>query len=196
MTGLVQRRYAVDGTDRCGSTGARGTQRVAAFAIDDTVIAAYIGLLTGAGFASRALLHQQRGLPRTDTEKIHDHAVAFLTLTLPVALYVALSEASRAQATFGKRAQRLRVTTTDGQRVPLGRSLVRAAVKFAPWELAHTALWQTPGQPFVSPPGVWNVAGHALALGGAAWYAAALFVGDRRTPYDHIAGTTVVEHKG
>jgi len=118
MTGLVQRRHAVDGTDRCGSTGARGTQRVAAFAIDDAMIAAYIGLLTGIGFASRALLHQQFGPPRTDTAKIHDHVVAFLTL--PMALYVALSEASRAQATFGKRARRLRVTTTDGQRVPLG----------------------------------------------------------------------------
>ncbi len=178
------------------AAGARGTQRVAAFAIDYAVIAAYIGLLTGAGFASRALLHQQLGLPRTDSEKIHDHAVAFLTLTLPVALYFALSEASRSQATFGKRARRLRVTTTDGQRVPLGRSLVRSAVKFAPWELAHTAIWQTPGQPFVSPPGAWNVAGYALALGGAAWYTAALFVGDLRTPYDHVAGTIVVEHKG
>jgi len=156
------------------------------------VIAAYIGVLTGASFAGRAALHQHLGLPRTDAEKLRGHAVAFLTLTLPVALYVALSEASRSQATLGKRALGLRVTTTDGGRVPLGHSMVRSAVKFVPWELAHTAIWHTPGQPFVSPPGAWNVAGYALSLGGATWYAVSLFVGDRRTPYDHVAGTTVV----
>jgi len=38
------------------------------------------------------------GLPRTDAEKLQVDAVAFLTLTLPVALYVALFEASRSQA--------------------------------------------------------------------------------------------------
>ncbi len=171
---------------------ARGTQRIAAFAIDYAVIAAYIGLLTGAGFATRALLHQHLGLPHTNTEKIQGHAAAFLTLTVPVALYFALSEASRIQATLGKRALGLRVTTMDGNRVPLGRSLARSAIKFAPWEIAHTAIWHTPGQPFVSPPAAGNIAGYTLALGGAAWYAASLFIGDQRTPYDHIAGTTVL----
>jgi len=62
-----------------------------------------------------------------------------------------------------------------------------------PWEVAHTAIWHTPGQPFVSPPAAWNVAGYTVALGGAAWYVAALFVGSRRTPYDHVAGTRVME---
>jgi len=172
---------------------ARGTRRVAAFAIDYAVIAAYIGLLTGLGVAARAALHQHLALPRTDAEKLQGHAAAFLTLTLPVALYFALSEAAPAQATLGKRALGLRVTTTEGGRVPLGHSLVRSAVKLAPWEVAHTAIWHTPGQPFVSSPAAWNVAGYTVALGGAAWYVAALFVGSRRTPYDHVAGTRVME---
>lgn len=175
-----------------GRAPASGTRRVAAFAIDYAAIAAYIGLLTGLSIAVRAALHQRLALPRTDAAKIEGHAVAFLTLTVPVALYFALSEASCSRATLGKRALGLRVTTMDGGRVPLGRSLLRSAVKFAPWEVAHTAIWHTPGQPFISPPAARNVAGYALALGGATWYAGALFVGARRTPYDRIAGTTVV----
>lgn len=171
---------------------ASGTRRVAAFAIDYAVIAAYIGFLTGLNIAVRAALHQRLALPRTNAAKIEGHAVAFLTLTVPVALYFALSEASRSRATMGKRALGLRVTRMDGGRVPLGRSLLRSAVKFAPWEVAHTAIWHTPGQPFVSPPATRNVVGYALALCGAAWYAGALFVGARRTPYDRIAGTLVV----
>lgn len=171
---------------------ATGARRVAAFALDYAVIAAYIGLLTGLGFAVRAALHQHLALPRTDAEKLQGHAVAFLTLTLPVALYFALSEASRSQATLGKRALGLRVMTTDGARVPVGRSLLRSSVKFAPWEIAHTAIWHTPGQPFVSPPAAGNIAGYALALAGASWYAASLFIGDRRTPYDRVAGAMVV----
>jgi uncharacterized RDD family membrane protein YckC len=114
------------------------------------------------------------------------------TLTLPVVLYLALSEASQAQATLGKRVLSLRVTATDSRRPTLARSLVRSALKFAPWELAHAAIWHTPGQPFVSPPAPRNVAGHLIALGLAAWYAASLFVGDGRTPYDRVAGTLVL----
>lgn len=58
--------------------------------------------------------------------------------------------------------------------------------------MAHTAVWHTPGQPFVSPPGAWNMVGYGLSLAGAGWYLAALFIGDRRTPYDRAAGSSVV----
>src|SRR5579875_714607 len=175
-----------------GKASASGGRRVAAFALDYAVIAAYIGLLAGLSLAVRAALHRRRALPWTDAAKMAGHAVAFLTLTVPVALYFALAEASRSRATPGKRALGLRVTTLDGGRVPLGRALLRSAVKFAPWEVAHTAIWHTPGQPFFSPPAAGNVVGYALALGGAAWYVGTLCVGDRRTPYDRIAGTLVV----
>jgi uncharacterized RDD family membrane protein YckC len=174
------------------TTRAAGGRRIAAFLVDYLVIAAYIGLLTSLGGAVRRALHRRLRPPRTATAKRVGHGVAFLTLTLPVVLYFAVLEASRAQATPGKRALRVRVTTVDGGRIPLRRSLVRAALKFLPWEVAHTAIWHVPGHPFVSPPSTWNAAGYAVALGGAACYTAALFVGQRQTPYDRIAGTMVV----
>lgn len=63
-------------------------------------------------------------------------------------LYFALSEASAREATLGKRRLGLRVVTVDGERLSLGRSLLRSAVKFLPWELAHAAIWQyTAGSP-------------------------------------------------
>jgi uncharacterized RDD family membrane protein YckC len=162
--------------------------------IDFGVIAAYIGVLTGAGFLARSVLQLHFPPPTTVPTKLAAQAMVFGVLTLPVILYFALSESSRRQATIGKRFMTLRVTTISGQRISAGRSLLRSAVKFAPWELAHTAIWQIPGQPFVSEPTVLNFVGFLIAMGAVAWYVASLFVGSRRTPYDRVAGTKVVAH--
>jgi uncharacterized RDD family membrane protein YckC len=167
-------------------------RRLAAFAVDYALIAAYTILLAGLGVAVRAALHQPRRTPTTAPAKLRGHALSFTGLTLPVALYFAVAEASSRQATLGKRLLGLRVATGDGRRLSCGRSLLRTALKLAPWEVAHTAIWHTPGRPFVSPPGPWNVAGYALSLAAAGWYLAALFVGDGRTPYDRAAGSRVV----
>ena len=67
---------------------------------------------------------------------------AFTTLVLPVALTFAFFEASQRQATPGKRRLRIRVVDAIGNRLTHGRSLARSAVKFAPWQLAHTAVFQ------------------------------------------------------
>src|SRR5207248_6666114 len=85
--GGLRRRYLM-------SVRALGARRVAAFLVDYLVIAAYIGLLAGLSVAISTALHRRLGLPRTDAEELQGHAVAFLTLTLPVVLYFALSEAS------------------------------------------------------------------------------------------------------
>lgn len=67
-------------------------------------------------------------------------------------------------------------------RVALMHSVIRSAVKFVPWEVVHTAIGHAPGQPFISPPATRNVAGYALALDGAVWYAGALVVGHSSPP--------------
>jgi hypothetical protein len=64
-------------------------------------------------------------------------------------------------------------------------------LKFAPWELAHTVIWHSPGQPFVASPTAWGVAGYTLALTLAALYVGSTMVGDGRTPYDRVADTVV-----
>ena len=171
---------------------ASGWRRLAAFAVDYLLIAVYLGLLAGLGVALQRATGRAVGAPRTRRGRLLGQALGTATLTLPVALYFALSEAAAGQATLGKRALGLRVVRSAGGRLSRGRSLVRAAVKFAPWEVAHAALWQTPGWPTHPAPGARTAGGAALALLGAGWYTASLFVADRRTPYDRAAGARVV----
>jgi uncharacterized RDD family membrane protein YckC len=168
-------------------------RRIAAFGVDYLIIAAWIGLITAVGFGARAILGIETGPILSQADKLRGHTIAFLSLTLPVILYFAIAESSRWQATVGKRALGLRVQTVTGARVGLGRSLARSAIKFLPWEVAHTAIWHVPGQPFVSMPAPINFLGYAVALAGAGVFAAAVFRGRGRTPYDLVAGTMVVE---
>jgi uncharacterized RDD family membrane protein YckC len=67
---------------------------------------------------------------------------AFATLVAPVAVTFALMEASPRQATPGKRRLGLVVIDVEGNRLTRSRSLARSAVKFAPWQMAHTAVFQ------------------------------------------------------
>jgi uncharacterized RDD family membrane protein YckC len=131
-------------------------------------------------------------VPTTWRQRLAGQLVAFTTLTVPVALYFALFDASRLRATPGKRLLGLQTVTETGGRVPTIRAILRAMVKLAPWELAHTALWTTPGWPAQAAPRPLNLAGFGLSLALASGYVLTLFVGSRRTPYDHVAGTRVV----
>jgi uncharacterized RDD family membrane protein YckC len=168
-------------------------RRLAAFGLDYLLIAGYLALLTAVGVG----LLQRRGRPPagpgTLRARLVGHAVGFVTLTLPVALYFALWEASPWQATPGKRGLGLRVVlVVGGRRVPYSRTLLRAAVKLVPWELAHTALWHTPGWPVRPEPTAVTALGSGAALFLAAWYVLCLFAGARRPPYDRAAGARVV----
>ena len=165
---------------------------MAAFAVDYGVIAVYVGLLAGVSLVLRRTLGVEVELPTTVARKLTSQALVFCVFTLPVVLYFAFAEASGRQATLGKALMGLRVTTVHGRRVPLRRSLLRSAIKFAPWELAHTAVWHVPGRPFVSEPSVLNWIGWVLAMSIAAVYVLSLCVGTRRAPYDWVSGTRVV----
>jgi uncharacterized RDD family membrane protein YckC len=165
-------------------------RRAAAFAVDYVLIAAYIVVVVLAGVLFRAVA------PAASEALFANPFLAqlagFLVLTLPVTLYFALSEASSAGATVGKRRLRIRVLTTDGARLRIGRSLARSALKFVPWELAHGIIWQFsaagPNPPMVLSIGlavVWILVGLNLF--------SALFNARRRTLYDRIAGTVVLQ---
>ena len=91
--------------------------------------------------------------------------------------------------------------TTAGQRATFRRTAIRALVKLVlPWELGHSVIYynegvrnMSPGQPLqLTDPSVvqWIVIGVVWAL--VISYAASLFVGSRRTPYDLLSGTMVV----
>ncbi len=165
-------------------------RRLLAFLVDYGVMVLFVAVLSVAGFAIRSQLGVTSSVP-TFQQKLLAQALVYATIMLPILLYFAVSESSRWQATIGKRVLRLQVTDDHGGRPPLPRTLLRAVVKFAPWELAHTGVWHVPGTPFVSEPaafsyGIW-IAAMLLAL----WWFASIWLGDGRTPYDRIAGTVV-----
>jgi len=167
---------------------APGRPRLAAFGVDYLLILLYMGLLAASSFiVAPTLAH-------LDTPW-QTQLLGFMTLTLPVTLYFAVSEGV-VGATLGKRVFGLVVTDLSGAPLPLERSLARSAVKFVPWELGHTAVhrlvfWTAEGEPLPS----WQVGFlgifYALSLLLAAWFTFSLFLGERRTFYDRIAGSRV-----
>jgi uncharacterized RDD family membrane protein YckC len=90
----------------------------------------------------------------------------------------------------GKRLLGLRVSRLDGTGLPWRGSLLRSLVKITlPWELAHTGVWNSLVWP--GPDAPVNIVLFTLANGLLALNLIALFVGTRRTMYDHVAGTVV-----
>jgi uncharacterized RDD family membrane protein YckC len=170
-------------------TPAPPLRRIGAFLVDYAVMAAWLAALTAASFAS--------GFAETgfslDTlgGRLQAHGLAFATVTAPIVVGFAALEASSLRGTLGKRALGLEVVRRDGAPAGFGRTLIRNAGKFLPWEIAHAGIWYMPGRPFVDEPAVWNLALQALALALAAVYAASIVVGARRTPYDRAAGLAV-----
>ncbi len=166
-------------------------RRLLAFLVDYGVLALFVTVISVAGFAIRSQLGVTLSASTTFQQKLLAQAVVFATIMLPIMLYFAVSESSRWQATIGKRVLRLQVTDDHGGRPRLLRTLLRTAVKFSPWELAHTGVWHVPGTPFVSEPAAFSFGLWIAALLLALWWLASIWLGDGRTPYDRIAGTVV-----
>jgi uncharacterized RDD family membrane protein YckC len=118
--------------------------------------------------------------------------IGFFTLTLPVTLYFALLESSPWQATWGKRRQRLKVICTNGERLTRTRAISRTLLKFIPWELAHTCIWQI--RFALQEPSPTIMAGFVLV-----WILVGINViklwlsPTHQTLYDWLAGTYVVK---
>jgi uncharacterized RDD family membrane protein YckC len=120
--------------------------------------------------------------------------LGFAVLVLPVGIYLFVSEASRRQATVGKRALGMRVVGRDGSRAPAWRILVRTIVKLLPWEIAHFFVWHTVAAAStdgVFPP--WLILGLVVAdVLPVAYLLTVLIQPERRGPHDLIAGTRVI----
>jgi len=114
--------------------------RAGAFALDYLLIFLYLLVVTVIGVTLNRL--QPTWAQTVFATPLSSQFASFLLVTLPVSLYFALGEASPAEATWGKRRAGLRVVRTDGSRLSVGRSLARTVLKFIPWELAHTMIWQ------------------------------------------------------
>ncbi|MBM7564756.1 RDD family protein [Paenibacillus sacheonensis] len=162
--------------------------RMIAFLWDYVIITGYIILLVGLSFLIRPWL-----TPLFSTDPLLAELMGFLFITLPVYLYFAICEGSEAHATWGKRKMGIVVTRKDGQPIRLGASMIRSALKFIPWELAHFTIWH-----MVIPTDYPDVLLNSLlaAVYGLAliYLISALFSRNKQTVYDLMAGT-VVRHK-
>jgi uncharacterized RDD family membrane protein YckC len=165
-------------------------RRLAAFAWDYLVIAAYALVLSA--ISSLIWSRLSGRIPGGEGNPWLYDLLAFTTLVLPVILYFAFSEASRAQATWGKRRTGLRVVSLEGTRLTISRSLLRSALKFLPWQIAHTSLFHIPGWP-MAPETVpaSATAGFIVSFALVAVYLVTLARADGRTAYDRAAGSRV-----
>ena len=160
-------------------------RRIAAFGVDYIVILVFIG----AQIAWRA---SQGGLEMPPPDMSTDARLAlqfngFLWTTLPVFLYFTLCESVWGR-TLGKRIAGLRVDGTPG------RIALRNALKFLPWEIAHTGLWHGWTVPLFGEPGPIALVLMSVANVLIAIYLASLFIGAGRTPYDRLSRTSVRPH--
>lgn len=124
----------------------------------------------------------------------------FSVLTLPVGLYLFVTEAGKRHATFGKRRTGLTVVGTNGRAPTKVRILVRTIIKLLPWEIAHTFMWQMQfvfyKHGYDAMPDAWIFVGLNVATVLAVMYVAmVVFRRDGRGPHDLIAGTQVVANK-
>ena len=174
------------------STYAGFRLRLSAFLWDYLVIFGYILLVTLViwWLALRMLAELAN---RVFSNPYWFDAFAFLVLVLPVILYFSVTEASRWQASLGKRKLGLQVDSLDGQRISWIRSFVRSGLKFLPWQIAHTCIFHIPGWPAHVqniPPGV----EFGLVIVWLLVSASVIFLAfdpSHRTLYDRIAGTVV-----
>jgi uncharacterized RDD family membrane protein YckC len=166
--------------------------RLQAFVLDFLPVALYLCVVSAAG---ASIQHSAPALAASlFGSSLRGELSGFLAFTLPVSLYFVIAEASARQATWGKRFLHLRVITTEGARLTIGRSFCRTALKFLPWELAHALIWHAafPHTAAV----LLHAAGFTLvwALVAANLVSAAL--SDRRQSlYDRFAGTCVIANE-
>jgi uncharacterized RDD family membrane protein YckC len=124
----------------------------------------------------------------------HVDLVAFTASVFPVWLYLTVTEAGRAHATWGKRRAGLRVTGPAGAPVGPARAAVRNAVKLLPWELAHlgvaSLLAGGEAATLVSPAAAWLPLTASYVLVGIT-LAMMLVRRDRAALHDLAAGTRV-----
>jgi len=163
--------------------------RTKAFALDYIVILGYLIALTLLFLMINGLFS---GVQWLFADRIQAQFVAFLLVTFPVTLYFVISESSARQATWGKQRLGLRVTDHNGNRIHFWRAFARTLLKFIPWELSHTLIWELYFSTDINP--------SLINLGFAMVYiliglniASVVVSNTKQTLYDLLAGTYVVK---
>jgi uncharacterized RDD family membrane protein YckC len=166
--------------------------RVKAFAADYLVISFYIVFLIVISLMLQSIDPEM--LQPLFGNAFIAQLSGFALITLPVTFYFALSESSSHQATWGKRWQSILVVQTDGKKMSHMRSLGRTAIKFIPWELAHTCIWQM--NPGSDEPGAFILGGFILVWVLVGIYLLTLWLHPKNQAlYDKLTGTFVIQNR-
>ena len=164
-------------------------QRITAFLLDYVIILIYLTAITVLMWLLNSLFSTNDLL---FADRVRAQFVAFLLLTLPVALYFTISESSNQQATWGKQRVGLKVTDYNGERIGLWKSLARTLLKFIPWELSHTLIWELSFSPQTDDVLIYYGFGFVYLLVGL--NVASIFLTKKhQTIYDLLAKTYVVK---
>ena len=115
---------------------------------------------------------------------------SLLTISVPAWLYFIVTDHLANGRSLGKRALGLRTQMIDGRRPSLGASVLRTALKLAPWELTHLAFFALAPRlgAFEGIQIVVAIASYALMF---AYLVVALLNDGRRSVPDFVAGTAV-----
>ena len=170
-----------------GKRHAGSVRRIVAYAIDVGFLSSVllipqfaINYLTG--FTPASFFNLSSGL--------YAYVWVLLTVSLPSWFYFAASDYSARGAALGKRIIGLRVADTNGDRIGLGRAILRTLIKIVPWELTHILFFL----PFLT-------AGQSAALGPeiimpyvlvAIYGAIMLRTHGKQSIHDLVAGTVVI----
>ncbi|MDW0115589.1 RDD family protein [Sporosarcina thermotolerans] len=161
--------------------------RVYAFLLDYLVIVIYGVFVVGTiSFVFRQYIN-----PLFSSSPVTAELTGFFMITLPVSLYFILCECSKWQGTLGKRIMGIRVVDGFGQRIGIGRSAVRTAIKFLPWEIAHFGIWRLMLPSSLSEITVYIIL-NAVNLAIVAYLIIPFTNKKRKNVYDWVAGTEVV----
>lgn len=165
--------------------------RIKAFAADYLIISIYIIALIGIGIAIQSIFPDW--IQTLFGDPISGQISGFFVITLPVTLYFALFESSPHQATWGKRWQGIMVTGKNGTKLSAVRSFGRTALKFVPWELSHTCIWQIQYGSNEHIPII--TSGFVLVWLLVGLYALTLVMSSKRqTLYDSLTNTVVIRN--
>ena len=153
------------------------------------------GIILGASAGIQTLTTATLGVPSVDWFVDRSWLLSVWTATtmsVPMWTYNTALVAGPRQATLGHRALGVSVVTLDGQPVSPGLSLLRSAVMFMGWELAHVAMF-VPRNFATDEAAAWQYVG----LVAATTYLVADIVtivatGGRRSIADLVVGTRLV----
>jgi uncharacterized RDD family membrane protein YckC len=170
-------------------------RRIRALAVDYLVNLAWMAIL---GVLSLMMYLLMDGYPDFlgSLGSAGSQLLFFVLLTLPVGVYLYLTESGSRHATCGKAVSSLTVIDVNGDAPSHKQASTRTVVKLLPWEVAHSFIWQMQYEFYLEGP---DATPPAWVLGGlnAAMLMLVIYTGmvyfrrDGRGPHDIVARTRV-----